>query len=209
MLKLRILLLIGITAMVAACAHASRRESVSDLTAPTLTRASAADSAVYDVVLQHLAREYAQPGGIILVQSPTMELCDPASLIYFLDCIRDQNYATLESRWANGSWVFAAFISDSTRRQLAESFRMNSNTPHLLRGLNPSMFVAGPRKEVLQSMQPYPRTIVLARAAYSTNDYAYVYAVFGRQRFGAGLIFLLRKDGSTWQILSTEGVWVT
>jgi hypothetical protein len=178
------------------------------------------DLHVYEAVLAWIADEYAGDGDTIRVENSTMASCDTTGQVYRLDCARERDAAVLEQRWADGSRAFGALIDDSTSRQLAESYRVSSDTVMQITGFDSSRFVVrtataiGAEKGDWYGGRPIG-SVSLSRASYSSDGHAYVYAVFsrvpgyGRGPFAAGLIFLLRGTGEKWELLAWRGTWVT
>jgi hypothetical protein len=207
--------------LASACVHNAPRATDQIDSDKGLQTISASDRSLYDVVLARIALEYGAVGDTIRVERTTMVPCDTTAQVYYLDCTRERNYGTLERRSRDGSWAFSAFINDSTRRQLAESFRANSGNLQLLAGLDTGRFVLRSRAAIEAARSAWASSggrpiasIVLSRAGYSQDGHAYVYAVFsrtgyGRGAFAAGLIFLLKRSGDIWALVATSGVWVT
>ena len=207
-LSLRAISVLLAICVVAGCAHRPTINASPDPIA-AMQSISPGHRQVYDLVLAHLAREYGR-GDTIRVQLTTMAPCDPAATIYYLDCIRERDVQRIES-WASGR---IAFAGDSTLKQLADSFRSYSHLSQRLLPLESSLFLLRTREQIAAELSawrggPPPASIVVARAAFSSDGYAYVYAVFGRERFATGMTFLLQKSGEQWNIVTAVGVWVT
>jgi hypothetical protein len=195
-----------------ACAH--RSNSSLARTAPDLAPATATDQAVYEAVLADLAREYAQ-GGKLRVNMITMAPCDPASTIVQFDCVGERSVTALERPWVRtGRRAFDGLIADSTRSELVEAHRTVSTVPHRMMPGSTTAFLFMNSEQIAAeassgSAGVHPGSAVLTRAAYSSDDFAFIYAVYGRMRFATGMIFLLRRSGDTWTIVSRVGIWVT
>ena len=214
------LLLIAVTLLAAACVHSKARTVIEPAgSVAALTTISATDRSVYEVVLSSLETEYISDGDTLRIEMATMSLCDTSSRVLSLDCMGDRHYRTLEMPWANGTWAFAAFIGDSTRRQLAQSLRANSSTTQVMSAFERTRFIVQSRASIAAAQSAWNggrpvASVVLSRAGYSPDGYAYVYAVFSRYpgyrgTFGAGMIFLLKRNRDGWELIGTQGVWAT